>query len=118
MNSAILLKGLLVALAWVWVLPPLLVSAAGLVLLRRLRSDPLHRTAAWGLWIVLGGGVLYWVWNSLLPLLFLNDIPYQHHDTLITVAQAVNFGIVVLKAAGYGLLVRAVVLVLRTLPAG
>jgi len=115
MTSAILLKGLLFSI--VWELPPLLVSATGLVLLRRLRPDALHRMTAWGLWIVLGGGVLNWVWNSLLPLLFLNEIAYQYHDTLLTVVRAVNFGIVVLKAAGYGLLVRGVVLVLRTLPA-
>jgi len=115
MNSAILIKGLLFSI--VWVLPPMLVSATGLLLLRRLRPDALQRMAAWGLWIVLGGDVLYWLWNSLLPLLFLNNIPYQHHDTLLTVVRAVNFGIVVLKATGYGLLVRAEVLALRTLPA-
>jgi len=115
MTSTILLKGLLLSI--VWELPPLLVSATGLVLLRRLRSDPLHRTVAWGLWIVLGSGILNWVWNTLLPLLFLNDIPYEYHDTLLTVVRAVNFGIVVLKAAGYGLLVRAVVLALLMLPA-
>jgi len=99
-------------------LPPLLVSAIGLVLLHHhLRPDALRRLAAWGLWIVLGGSVLNLVVNSLLPLLFLNNIPYEHHETIIPILRTVNFGIVLLKATGYGLLVRAVVLVLRSLPA-
>jgi len=113
MSFAILLK--LVVLAALSYLPPLLVPIIGLRFLRHLRPDPLYRTAACGLWIVLAAFLLDLVFNGLLWL-FADNISHEYYDALFTLMRTVNFGLMLLKTTGYGFVVRAVVLAIRTLP--
>jgi len=115
----ILLPYLLLSIAWK--LPFLLVVAIGLWRLRHAPHTMMRQRAVMALWILLGAHILHWVLNIGLPTFLgynlVNDILFQDRNgILFSWIQYLNFGVVMLQALSYWLLLRIAVQAVRKLP--
>jgi len=112
---AFMLSGFLVLT--IKVLLFLLVSVAGLALLRRVPQSRLRRRASTGLWILLGGTALHWPLNSPLEYFIAYHYPSLGINVLYQVArQVARIGATLLQVYAIWILIRVVVQALRKLP--
>jgi len=116
----ILLPYLLLSIAWK--LPFLLVVAiVGLWRLRHAPHTMMRQRAVMALWILLGAHILHWVLHKG-PTFFghdlVNHLLFQDrkHGILDSLIQCLDFGIIMLQALSYWLLLRIVVQAVRKLP--
>jgi len=108
---AVVLSQLLLSLAWI--LPLLVVAVSGLWLLRRAPPGKLRQRTLMAVWILIAGQVLQLL-KTLLVALYLLYLPGQGTgEGFRNISPVMNFGVLLLQALSYWLLLRIAVQAVR-----